>query len=321
MKRSMEIGNLVIPPGEKRYGPLNVARRADGSDIFVPLMVVNGREDGPVLNISGGCHGDEYEGMEAVRRVFHDCDPNVLKGAIIGVPVLNYAAFEAGQRVSTYDLGNLNRNFPGKEKGFFTQRLAHVYFNQVIRKADYVIDLHGGGNIMALAPMAIYRDIGGDEVAERAEKLVRATGIKMVWRGSGGWTGPISLESQSIGIPAITVELAGEGRYRESVAKRFETVINNVLTTFGMVAGEAELPDQLIRFEGTFINSLHGGFYRQLVDLEETVTEGDRVAVVCDVYGETLEEIRAPFDGIVCSKRTTGYLEPGGWTLMVGKLV
>ncbi len=321
MKSALEIGDLVIPPGEKRYGPLNVSRRADGSDIFVPLMVVNGRENGPVLNISGGCHGDEYEGMEAVRRAYANCDPDALKGAVIGVPVLNYAAFEAGQRVSAYDLANLNRNFPGIENGFYTQRLAHVYFNQVIRKADYIIDLHGGGNIMALAPMAIYRDIGGAEVAKRAENLVRASGIKLIWKGSGGWTGPISLEAQNIGIPAITVEIAGEGRYRESVVKQFETVLNNVLVAFEMIEGNLELPAEVIRFEGTFINSIHGGFYRQLVELENMVTKGDLVAIISDVFGETLEEVRAPFDGIVCSKRTTGFIEPGGWTLMVGKLV
>jgi predicted deacylase len=317
----LEIGDLVIPPGEKGYGPLNVSRRADGSDIFVPLMVVNGREDGPVLNISGGCHGDEYEGMEAVRRAYSNCDPDALKGAIIGVPVLNYSAFEAGQRASAYDLANLNRNFPGIENGFYTQRLAHVYFNQVIRKADYIIDLHGGGNIMALAPMAIYRDIGGAEVAKRAEDLVQASGIKLIWKGSGGWTGPISLEAQNIGIPAITVEIAGEGRYRESVVKQFETVLNNVLVAFEMIEGNLELPDEVIRFEGTFINSVHGGFYRQLVELEDRVAKGDLVAIVSDVFGKTLEEVRAPFDGIVCSKRTTGFIEPGGWTLMVGKLV
>ncbi len=72
----------MVASGEKGHGPLKFARRADGSAIFVPLMVVNGREDGPVLNVSGGCHGDEYEGMEAVRRAYYNCDPGALKGAI-----------------------------------------------------------------------------------------------------------------------------------------------------------------------------------------------------------------------------------------------
>ena len=107
----------------------------------------------------------------------------------------------------------------------------------------------------------------------------------------------------------------------ESLRKTFEKIINNVLSVFQMTENKPDLPDNPIRFEGTFINSIHGGFYRQLAELEETVKEGDRVAIISDVFGETLEEIRAPFDGIVCSKRTTGFIEPGGWTLMVGKLV
>jgi len=321
MKDSLKIGSLTVKSGDKNFGPLKVATRADGSDIFVPLMVVNGAEDGPALNISGGCHGDEYEGMEAVRRVYRKTDPAKLKGAIIGVPVINFSAFETGRRVSGYDLANLNRHFPGKAGGFFTENLAHVYFTEVVSKADYILDFHGGGNIMALSPMAIYRDIGGEEVARRAEALVKATGIELVWKGSGGWTGPISLEAQKTGVPAVTVEIAGEGRFREEVARQFEAVVQNVLTSLGMIEGKPDLPGEITRFQGTFINSRNGGFYQQLVDLKEMVKKGDLVGTVSDVFGRTLEEIRAPFDGIVCSKRTMAMIEPGGWTLMVGKLV
>jgi len=321
MKSSLRVGMLVVESGEKQYGPLKIAARADGSDIFIPLMIINGREDGPILNISGGCHGDEFEGMEAVRRIYRAIDPNELKGAIIGSPVVNTPALEVGQRCSYVDQYNLNRCFPGKENGFLTERFAYVYFNEVIRKADYVMDFHGGGNIMCLAPIAIYRDIGGENVAKKAEELVKATGIDLVWKGSGGWIGPISLEAQKIGIPAITVEVAGEARVRESVIQQFETMIYNVLSYFRMIQGEPDLPKKVQFFEGTFINCTNGGFYQQSVDLKEMVKKGDLLATICNVYGEVVEKIRAPFEGIVCSKRTFGTIEPGGWTLMIGKLL
>jgi len=321
MRKTIKIGALEVKCGEKKYGPLNISKRADGSDIYVPLMIVNGAEDGPVMNISSGCHGDEYEGGEAIRRTYRGLDPKQFRGVFLGVPVLNPLAFEAGQRVSSVDSLNLNRVFPGKERGFVTERIAYLYMNEVARKADYIIDLHGGGNIMSLAPMAIYRDIGGDEVAKRAYDLVRSTGIELIWKGSGGWTGPISLEGQKAGIPAITVEFAGEGRAREEIIQKFERMIERVFTFFKMVDGDLGRADKVTHFEGTFISSINGGFYQQKVEILEKVKERDLLATISNHFGEIVEEIHAPFDGLVMSKRTFGSIEPGGWTLMIGKVL
>jgi hypothetical protein len=321
MKKALSVGSIQVESGEKKTGMLKISQRPDGSEIFVPLMVVNGAQDGPIFNISGGCHGDEYEGMEAVRRTYRTLDPKKLRGALIGVPVINSMAYESGLRSTPFDHLNLNRCFPGKLQGFFTERLAHLYFNEVAKKAEYVIDLHGGGNIMALAPMAIYRDTGGPEMAERAEKLVRATGIELIWKGSGGWTGPISLEAQKAGMPAITVEIAGEGRFREEVVAQFLRMIDNIFKSYGMIDGEPQLPKTVRNFEGTFINSTVGGFYQQAVEILQEVRNGDRVAMISDYFGNILEEIRSPNDGVVCSKRTFGLIEPGGWTAMIGKIL
>jgi predicted deacylase len=283
-------------------------------------MIVNGTEDGPVINISSGCHGDEYEGGEAIRRIYREIDSEGFRGALIGVPVMNPLAFESGTRLSPVDYLNLNRVFPGKERGFLTERLAYLYINEVAKQADYIIDLHGGGNIQSLAPMAIYRDIGGDDTAKRAWELVRSTGIEIVWKGSGGWSGPIALEGQKIGIPAITVEFAGEGRAREEIIQKFEKLIKNVFRFYRMIDGRPTLPKKLRHFEGSFINSVNGGFYQQKVEILQEVKKGELLGTISNHFGEITERILCPFDGIVMSKRTFGSIEPCGWTLMVGKL-
>jgi len=321
MKREIAIGSLVVRPGEKSCGPLPIARRADGSEIYVPLMIVNGAGDGPVLNLSSGCHGDEYEGGEAIRRAYRGLDPRTLAGALLGVPVMNPLAFEAGARLSPTDHLNLNRAFPGKERGFYTERLAHLYLNEVVKRADCVADLHGGGNIMTLAPMTIYRDLGGEALAKQAYDLARSTGFEWLWRSGGGWTGPVVMEAQKAGIPAVTVEVEGEGRNRERVIRRFEEMIDTMLKFHQMIEGAPRLPEKVHHFEGTFMHTVTGGLYHQTAKLLERVTRGQVVATVSDYYGEVREEIVAPHDGIVMSQRTFGGVEPGGWTLMVGKPV
>jgi hypothetical protein len=184
-----------------------------------------------------------------------------------------------------------------------------------------VADLHGGGNIMTLAPMVIYRDLGGEALAKRAYDLARATGFEWFWRSGGGWSGPVVIEAQKAGIPAVTVEVEGEGRCRADVVHRFERMIDTMLKWYRMVEGAPELPETVHHFEGTFLHTTAGGLYCQTADILERVAAGQVVATVSDYFGEILEEIRAPYDGVVMSKRTFGGVEPGGWTLMVGKLI
>jgi predicted deacylase len=316
---TLNVGALKVRPGKKSYGPLVVAKRPDGTDIFVPLMVVNGAKPGPTLFLDSAVHGDEYEGSEAIRRLYRELDPATVAGAVIGIPIMNPLAYEAGVRVSPPDTLNLNRCWPGKERGFFTERLAYCIM-EVAKRADYAIDCHGGGNIMSLAPVAIWRDTGGPEMARRARELVRATGLDLVWVGSGGFSSTFALEMQKAGIPSTCVEILGEGRAREEVTRQFHTLFRNVMQWLKMIPGRPKLPKTVVEYEGTFISAIHGGFYQQTVELKQRVKRDQLCGTVSDFYGEILEEIRAPHDGIVASKRTFGTLPPGGWTLMVGKI-
>ncbi len=318
MTQAMQIGPLRLAAGEKKYGPLPVAKRPDGTDIFAPLMVVRGAQAGPTLFLDSAVHGDEYEGSEAIRRLYRELDPARLRGTVIGVPVMNPLAFEAGLRVSPTDTLNLNRLWPGKERGFFTERLAYVLMD-VVRQADYVIDCHGGGNIMALAPLAIYRDLGTPDVAKRARDLVRATGLDLIWMAGGGFSATLALEAQKMGIPATCVEIMGEGRAREEVIQQFQKLFRSVLQSLEMLEGRPTLPQTVTEFTGSFISAIHGGFYQQTVELRQPVRRGDLCGTVSNFFGEVVEEIHAPYDGLVISKRTFGTIPPGGWTLMVGK--
>jgi hypothetical protein len=117
------------------------------------------------------------------------------------------------------------------------------------------------------------------------------------------------------------VEVEEEGRCRADVIRRFDRMIDPMLKWYRMIEGAPELPETVHHFEGTFLHTTVGGLYCQTADLLERVAAGQVVATVSEYFGEVLEEIRAPYDGVVMSKRTFGGVEPGGWTLMVGKLV
>lgn len=321
MSKALVFGGTTVEPGEKRCIKVPFAKRADGTDMYFPLMVVNGKEDGPDFLVTAGVHGDEYDGVEAVRTVYSSLDPSSLKGSYIGVPVANVLAFEEGKRASMTDGANLNRSFPGKKEGFYTQRLAAVLFEEIVSKATCCIDLHGGGNVMYLEPMAIYRDIGPAGMGEKALELAKWSGADYIWNGGGGWGGSLSIEAQLIGVPTVTVELGGEGRLRDHLVKRFVTMINNILVGLKQIEGKIIETEKVSNFTGTFICSNSAGFYHQYVDTGLFVKSGQLIAEIKDYFGESTERIFAPYDGVVLSKRTFATIEAGGWTFMVGKIV
>ena len=52
------------------------------SPLLLPAFVVNGAEPGRTLFTVAGVHGDEYEGMAAIRRVVSRLDPAQMRGRI-----------------------------------------------------------------------------------------------------------------------------------------------------------------------------------------------------------------------------------------------
>ena len=119
-------------------------------------MVVNGIQSGPVFSVSGGVHGDEYEGPLAIMDLFRQLKVEDLNGTFVGLVVANVPAFEAGTRCSPLDGLNLARIFPGNEYGSITEKIAFWMGDCLIRHSDYYIDLHSSGSDMEMPQMCGY---------------------------------------------------------------------------------------------------------------------------------------------------------------------
>ena len=115
----------------------------EGVPVSTPVLAVNGANPGPILCLTAAVHGDELNGIEMVRRVMHDIDPDKLAGAMIGVPIVNVQGFRRGSRYLP-DRRDLNRYFPGNPNGSAAARIAYSLFTEVIAHCDALIDLHTG---------------------------------------------------------------------------------------------------------------------------------------------------------------------------------
>ncbi|MBP6019056.1 MAG: succinylglutamate desuccinylase/aspartoacylase family protein [Burkholderiaceae bacterium] len=169
-KEGIQTGSLRVPYSHDRdaYGY-----------IPIPLMVAK-RGDGPTVVLTGANHGDEYEGSVALMHLMHTLELDRLQGRLIIIPGLNFPAYLNGTRTSPLDKGNLNRLFPGDPNGTPTQMIAHYVQNELMPRADYLLDFHAGGTTMDYLPLLFVGRPKDAHQEEQTEMLIKAFGAPRV---------------------------------------------------------------------------------------------------------------------------------------------
>jgi uncharacterized protein len=279
-------------------------RTIDLAGLDVPLVEIDGSEDGPLLTVISGVHGCEYASMEGVRRWTRSLEARDLRGRVRAVPVLNLPAFRARTPFVVPDDGkNLNRCFPGNPGGTLADRLAYAAFTQLITGSDAYIDAHCGDMVEALEPFALY-EAGPAEA--RAREMATAYGLPYVIRQEPGPDRAVSGTSSSaaaeIGVPAITAESGECGLVQEDAVARHVRGLDAVLALLGMTGapdGDAGRPGPVYLSRFLWMRCEHAGWWAPAVKPGEAVAEGQTIGTVATLDGsKVLETITAPAAGV-----------------------
>ena len=118
--------NEEIHPGRGAQLNLEVAHLHTHTPVQVPVIVERAKEDGPVVLLMAGMHGDEINGMEIIRRVIRKGYHKPTAGIIICIPVFNIFGFLNVMRVLP-DGRDLNRSFPGAKNGSLASQFAYHF--------------------------------------------------------------------------------------------------------------------------------------------------------------------------------------------------
>ena len=301
-------------PG-KRSTVLEVATGKDGAPIRVPVTVVR-RGEGPALLLTGGNHGDEYEGPIALMKLIRALEPADLTcGMVIAIPALNPPAVDAGTRTSPLDGLNLNRVFPGKPRGRPTERLAHAVTERILPHVDVVLDLHAGGKTHDIVPSVMIHRIANKALMTRTLDVMKAfrapVGILIKEFESEGM---IDTTVERMGKVFGCCELGGLGRVTPETMDVAETGITNVLKHLGMMKGALRTPTWRGRHRSRVLEALDfaryfsapaSGILEPFVDIDDSVVKGQPLGQVHSIRAPRRAPvvIASPADGVLFSRR------------------
>lgn len=298
---AIQIGSAFAAPGETGIGELVVAYGMDARPVNIPVAIVNGSRPGPVLLIEGGLHGIEIVTLEICRRLAKEVlNPAELSGTVILAPQLNPWAYLASSRFTPQDSQDMNRVFPGTGGSTLSYQVARVVTRELLDRADYVIDCH------SCNPPSLHFTILGEEgtpvVKEASLAMAKAFGYPIV-NANTAYVGTLSAYTLSQGKPTITPEFVFSRRLDPTSIATGVTGMLNVMRHLGMLTGEVEQVDVPGAFPEvlTYISlgATRGGICYLQHHCGDRVKRGDVVAILRDFWGNEMERITAPHDGVI----------------------
>jgi hypothetical protein len=284
----------------------------EGIYVDTPVLVVNGVEPGPTLCLTAAMHGDELNGIETVRRVLYNLDAGKLKGAVIGVPIVNLQGFHAGSRYLT-DRRDLNRYFPGDPDGSSASRLAYSFFHEVIAHCDALVDLHTGSFYRTNLPQ-----LRGDLRNPRVVQLTKGFGSTVVVH-SEGTAGTLRRAAVEVGIPAVTLEAGGPSVLSEDAVSHSVKAIRTLLNHLGMTTRFSLWGDpEPVYYNSVWERAPVGGIVFSRVSLGQTVKRGDVLGTVTNPITNVRTRIISNHNGRIIGMALNQVVQPGFATHHIG---
>ena len=280
------------------------------------ISEIDSGEPGPHVLITAGVHGDEYEPVVTAQKLIREL-PSILKrGRLTIVPVVNVSAYQLKSRCGEDGL-DLARTCPGKQEGSVTERVA-FRISELIREANYFIDMHTGGKIFDIFPLAGYMLHPSDDVLEMQRKMAEAFDLPVVWGTDNKAEGRTLSVARDANVPAIYVEFGGPAPTSSKIVGAYFEGCLNVLSFLSMIQKDKrDTAPGRYWVEDHRLNNGHlqtktpspaDGVFLPAVELGKNVRAGDLWGTVQDPVSGVQTNIHADCDGIVLFTRVPGYV-------------
>lgn len=305
-KSVLSIAGVNIPRGKQTRVMLELPKLYS-TPTQLPVWVISGKKDGPVVFISAAIHGDELNGIEIIRRFRKLKILGRIKGTVILIPIVNiYGTMTLSRYLP--DRRDLNRSFPGSAKGSLASRIAYTFFKEIVSKCDLGIDLHTASIHKSNLPQ-IRTDIKNEYTFALAKAFEAPVILHSEVRD-----GSLRAVSQENGVPTLLYEAGEALRFDEKSIRIGVKGIVNVLREMEMLPRQLKQRRRkipVVTKSSSWIRSPSSGMIRTVKALGDTVKKEEIIAHVDDLMEDTFYEVYAPFDGIIIGKSQIPLVQEG----------
>lgn len=318
---TIEIGTAASTAPGLALGELRTGDMPDGEPIAIPVMIMRGEKDGPILWLHGCVHGDEYCGTFIIHELMRGLDHRSMAGAVVALPVLQITGFQQRQRMSPFESfggGDLNRCFPGRADGGTTEQMAYAIYQPLKRYADYLIDFHTA--LTRDVRWALFAAAEG-EVGAKAEAMARAFGLKSTLPAPMDiLNGSAMIAAARDGVPSLIVECGGfNASFDEEAVQEGAERLRNVLRRLGVTPGPVRDYGPLNYFSNfAWVCATRGGLFQPSVGCGDRIEAGALIGRIYDAFGDEIEASRSPHGGIVLAINSGPVMATGDVLVHVG---
>lgn len=302
-----EISGREIAPGSMQDILIPVSTLATGYDAHLAVRVLHGAKPGPTVFASAAIHGDEIIGTPIIQRVAREIEPDALAGTVMLIPVSNIFGFLTHTRYLP-DRRDLNRSFPGSERGSLAAQLAHVFFTEIVSRASLGIDIHSAAVHRYNLPQ-IRIDAGNKHLVE----LAMAFGAPVIVESTVR-PGSLRALAKEKGVEMLLLEAGEALRFDDLSIETGTAGVLRVLAHIGMIEADDGLSEVRVPArtnKSQWVRSTRGGVVHMAKTSGDPVRQGDLLATVAGLMGEDPEGIFAPIDGIVIGHATLPVVHQG----------
>jgi len=316
LRPSITIGGMEVPAGQYKSIDIPITGLSTHTPVTMPVQVIHGRRDGPVMFVCGAIHGDEINGVEILRRLMRLSGVRRVRGTLIAIPIVNVFGFLSNSRYLP-DRRDLNRSFPGQPSGSLAARLAHLFMQEIVAKSTHGVDLH-----TAAAHRDNFPQIRGDLDDPETERMAHAFGVPVVIN-AGIREGSLRGAAAAQGVPVIVYEAGEALRFDEVAVRSGVSGIVRTMRELGMLRpskARKKKPNSAVVRSSVWMRAPQSGVLRAIVPLGKAVKTGTLLGLISDPFGRNEVEARAPADGVLIGRTNLPIVHEGDALFHIGRL-
>ncbi len=315
MRAPFTIGGEAIRPGTRQTVNLPVSLLSTHTPVTVPVSVVHGKRDGAMVFVSAAIHGDEIIGVEIIRRLLRSNALRHLRGTLVCIPVVNVFGFVNHSRYLP-DRRDLNRSFPGTERGSLAGQVANLFMTEIVERCDFGIDLHSAAIHRANLPQL--RISEGQGTAMQHAMIFGAPVVVMAPLREGS----LRAAAADIGVEVMVYEGGEALRFDNRAITTAVRGILRVLRQMDMLRSTRIMPaavEPYVVSDTAWLRAPVGGVIQLRSGIGKMVHEGETVGIVTDPLGEQQESVVATRTGLIIGQTRLPIVNQGDALLHIAR--